>query len=127
MIDLHYVRAFFNPYLLGEAHLHHEEDVEKVLNKVLWKIVGNLIAYAKTLKDFIDFVESWSHFFNIPLVNDLNLLPHEWWDLIGVGGCTFTPITHYILVSVCSTSLCEWNWNSYSFVHNKVWNWLTSI
>jgi hypothetical protein len=35
MIDLHYVRAFFNPYLLGEAHLHHEEDVEKVLNRVL--------------------------------------------------------------------------------------------
>jgi hypothetical protein len=35
MIDLHYVGAFFNPYLLGEAHLHDGEDVENVLNRVL--------------------------------------------------------------------------------------------
>jgi hypothetical protein len=35
MIDLHYVGAFLNPYLLGEAHLHDDEDVDKVLNGVL--------------------------------------------------------------------------------------------
>jgi hypothetical protein len=73
--------------------------VDKVLNGVLWKIVGNSIAYVEALKDFIDSVESWNHFSNTPLVNDLNLFPHEWWDLIGVGGCTFTPISsHCILV-----------------------------
>ncbi len=98
MIDLHYVGAFLNPYLLGEVHLHDDEDVDKVLNGVLWKIVGNPIAYVEALKHFIDFVESWNHFSNTPLVNDLNLLPHEWRDLIGVGGCTLTPISHCILV-----------------------------
>ncbi len=35
MIDLHYARAFFNPYLLGEARFHDDEDVENVLNRVL--------------------------------------------------------------------------------------------
>jgi hypothetical protein len=35
MIDLHYVGAFLNPYLLGEVHLHDDEDVDKVLNGVL--------------------------------------------------------------------------------------------
>jgi hypothetical protein len=85
---------------LGETRFHDDEDVEKVLNRVLWKIIGNPIAYVEALKDFIDFVESWSHFSNTPLVNDLILLLHQWWNLIGVGGCTFTPITHCILVCV---------------------------
>jgi hypothetical protein len=34
-----------------------------------------------------------------------------------------SPIT---LAQMCSTSLCEWNWNSYSFVHSKMQNWLIS-
>jgi hypothetical protein len=76
---------------LREARFHDDGDVEKVLNRVLWKIVGNL-------RDFIDFVENWSHFSNTPLMNDLNLLPHELWDFIRVGGCTLTLIAHCILV-----------------------------
>jgi hypothetical protein len=47
MIDLYYVWAFLNPYLLGEARFHDDEDVEKVLNRVLWKIVGNPIIMLK--------------------------------------------------------------------------------
>ncbi len=39
MIDLHYVGALFNPYLLGEAHLHDDADVKEALNKVLWKTI----------------------------------------------------------------------------------------
>jgi len=58
-------------------------------------------------------------------MKDLDLLPHEWWDLIRASGCTFTPITCHILAQVCSTSPCERNWSSYSFIHNKVPNRLT--
>ncbi len=36
-INLHYIGAFFNPYMLGEARLHDDEDVKEALNKVLWK------------------------------------------------------------------------------------------
>jgi uncharacterized UPF0160 family protein len=57
-IDLHYVGAFFNPYLLGEAHLHLDADVNKALNKVLWKIVCTLTAYALVLRYFANFVEN---------------------------------------------------------------------
>jgi len=32
-------KVFFNPYLLGEAHLHDDVDVKEALNTVLWKIV----------------------------------------------------------------------------------------
>ncbi len=61
-----------------------------------------------------------------PQMKDLDLLPCEWWDLIGVAGSTFGPIAHCILVQMCFTSSCKQNWSSYSFVHNKVQNWLTS-
>ncbi len=59
-------------------------------------------------------------------MKDLDLLPHKWWDFIRAGECTLAPITCCILVQECSTSSCEHNWNSYSFVHSKVWNQLTS-
>jgi hypothetical protein len=62
-IDLHYVRAFFNPYLLGEAHLHLDADANKALNRVLWKIVCTLTAYALILRYFTDFVENQGPFF----------------------------------------------------------------
>jgi len=35
MTNLHYARALFNPYLLDEAYLHDDANVEEALNKVL--------------------------------------------------------------------------------------------
>jgi hypothetical protein len=67
------------------------------LNRVLWKFTHTPTTYALTLKDFLNFVESQGPFFDTPLMKGLKLLPHEWWDLIGVGGCTFAPITRCIL------------------------------
>jgi len=32
----------------------------------------------------------------------------------------------FIFSQVYLVSWCEQNWSSYSFVHNKVWKWLTS-
>jgi hypothetical protein len=68
-----------------------------MLKRVLRKTTHTPTAYALALRDFIDFVESWRPFFNTPLMKGLKLPPHEWWKLIGVGGCTFAPITCYIL------------------------------
>jgi len=33
--DLHYTRAFLNPYLLGETCLHDDADAKEAQNKVL--------------------------------------------------------------------------------------------
>jgi hypothetical protein len=64
--NLHYAKAFFNPYLLGEARLHDDVNAKETLNKILQKIACTLIAYALTLQDFIDFVESQGPFLNTP-------------------------------------------------------------
>jgi hypothetical protein len=49
---------FYHPYLLGEARLHDDLDVKKMLNRVLRKKINTSIAYAISLRDFANFVES---------------------------------------------------------------------
>jgi hypothetical protein len=56
--NLHYARALFNPYLLGEACLHDDVNTKETLNKVLRKTIRTLTAYALALTDFANFVES---------------------------------------------------------------------
>ncbi len=63
MIDLHYVGAFFNSYLLDEARLHDDVDVKEALNRILQKTTSTLIAYALLLKIF---VKNWGPFSNTP-------------------------------------------------------------
>jgi hypothetical protein len=58
--DLHYVGAFLNPYLLGEARLHDDANAE-IVNIGLQKITHTPTAYALALKDF---VENQTPFFN---------------------------------------------------------------
>jgi hypothetical protein len=122
MTNVHYAKAFVNPYLLGEAHLYDEANTKEALNKVLWKTTSILTTYALILRDFVDFAKSKSPFFDTSLLKDLDLFPYEGWDLIGINGHTFAPIVHCILAQVCFASLCKWNWSSYSFVHNKIQN-----
>ncbi len=123
--NLHYVGAILNPYLLGEVRLHDDADVKEALNKVLLENNGYLNYLCFTFKKLCKFC--WmSRFFLTPPSDGPRFVPTWMVDLIGIGGCTFAPIVHYILAQMCFASLCEWNWSSYSFVHNNVRNWLTS-
>jgi hypothetical protein len=36
-INLHYVGALFNPYLLGEVRIHDDANAKEALNRVLQK------------------------------------------------------------------------------------------
>ncbi len=65
-IDLHYVRAFFNPYLLGERFLLDDVNAKEALNKVLWAAARTSTVYALAISHFANSVESQSPFFNIP-------------------------------------------------------------
>jgi hypothetical protein len=44
-IDLHYVKALLNPYLLGETPLHDGVDVKEALNRILQKTVNTQTTY----------------------------------------------------------------------------------
>jgi hypothetical protein len=126
MTNLHCDKAFLNPYLLDEVRLHDDVDAKEALNKVLQKTIHTLNAYTLALRNFADFMENQGPFFDTTLMKDLDLLSHEWWDLIRVGGHTLTHIVHCILTQMCFASSFERNWSSYSFVHSKMQNQFTS-
>jgi hypothetical protein len=90
--NLHYARALLDPYLLGEVYLHDDANAKEVLNKVLWKIVCTPIAYALVLKKIVDFVKSQGPFSNTPPIKDLDLFPHEWWDLMELVDAHLHPL-----------------------------------
>jgi hypothetical protein len=64
--NLHYAKAFFNPYLLCEVHLHDDADAKEALNRVLQKIATTLTTYALILKDFANFIKNRGPFSNTP-------------------------------------------------------------
>jgi hypothetical protein len=68
----------------------------------LQKIACTPTAYGLDLRDFANFVKIWGLFSNTPLMKDLNLFPHEWWDLIRISGRTFAPISCHIKPRMCS-------------------------
>ncbi len=49
MINLHYVEAFFNLYLLVEAQLHDDVNAKEGLNHVLQKNINSLMTYTQAL------------------------------------------------------------------------------
>lgn len=57
-------------------------------------------------------------------MKELRMQTHKWWNLIGATTKALTSIAHYILVQVSSESLYKRNWSGYSFVHNRLQNWM---
>ncbi len=123
--NLHYVRAFLNPYLLGNNMIHDDVNAKEGIKRVLWKMLVDATSYVQALTNFANLAEGQGPFADIPATTSLNIPLHEWWGLIGTSARTFAPIAKCILAQVCSTSSCERNWNSYSFVHSKMQNCLT--
>jgi hypothetical protein len=50
---------------------------------------------------------------------DQKCLAHDWWAFEGACRKLIAPIARRILGQMVSSSSCERNWSSYSFVHNK--------
>jgi hypothetical protein len=106
-IDLHYVGALLNPYLLGNNMIHDDVDAKGEFKWVLWKMLVDATSYVQALTDFADLVKGQGPFVNIPTATSLNMLLHVWWDLIGASIRTLAPIVKHILAQVCSSSSCE--------------------
>ncbi len=81
-IDLHYVGALFNPYLLGNNMIHDDVDAKGGIKWVLWKMLVNAISHVQVLINFANLVKGQGPFVNIPTTTSLNMPLHEWWDLI---------------------------------------------
>ncbi len=106
-IDLHYVGALLNPYLLGNNMIHDDVDAKGGIKWVLWKMLVDATSHVQALTDFANLVKGRGPFVNIPTATSLNMPLHVWWDLIGASICTFAPIVKHILAQVYLASSCE--------------------
>jgi len=83
--------AFLNPYFSRNNWIHDDVNAKKGIKHVLRKMLVNATSYVKVLIDFVNFVEGGGPFVNMLTITLLNMLPHEWWDLIIMDIHTFAP------------------------------------
>jgi hypothetical protein len=125
--DLHHAGAILNPYLLDDNVVHEDAAVKSGFLDAMRRLTTGMDGhYGRVVAEFQAFKERRGAFANMPLAMEANIPPHEWWDLVGEGGTHLAPLAKRILAQVCSSSSCERNWSSYSFVHNKTRNRLSS-
>ena len=125
--DLHHAGAILNPYLLDDLSIHEDAAVKSGFLDAMRRLTTGIDGqYGRVVAEFQAFKERRGAFANMPLAMEANIPPHEWWDLVGEGDTHLTPLAKRILAQVCSSLSCERNWSSYSFVHNKTRNRLSS-
>ena len=123
--DLHYAGALLNPYLLHDKELADDLDATEKCKRVLMKICKPR-EYADVVKEFVAFRHREPPFHNMLDPGEQKLSAYAWWDFEGACGKLIAPIAKRILAQSVSSSSCERNWSSYSFVHNKSRNKLNT-
>ena len=116
--DLHYVGALLNPYLLHNKELGDNQYATDACKRVIRKICQPG-TYPHVVKEFVAFRHRDPPFHDMLDPAEQKLSAHAWWDFEGACGKLIAPIAKRILAQPVSSSSCEQNWSSYSFVHNK--------
>ena len=117
--DIHHAAALLNPRLVDDKELRADTKAQAGLNRVFLKL-----AAPEHLTELLN--EFHAFFFKLPPYTDAwnvqkyDGAPHLWWHMVGATvGKLLPPIARRVLAQVVSSSSCERNWSSYSFVHNK--------
>jgi hypothetical protein len=113
---LHYAGALLNPYLLHNKELADDNDSLTTYKRVLQKICFPE-TYPDIVHDFLAFQHKQGPFHDMLDPKDQKCSMHDWWAFEGACRKLIAPIVRQILGQTMSS--CEWNWSSYSFVHNK--------
>ncbi len=116
--DLHGAAALLNPYLLHDRELADDPDLTIACKRVLQKLCP-ADDYADVVSEFLAFRVRGPPFHDMLEPNNQKLAPHAWWEFEGACAKLLSPIAKRILAQTVSSSACERNWSSYSYVHDK--------
>ena len=116
--DLMYAAALLNPYLLEDQELANDGYATTACKNV-FKQICKPEEYHDVVKEFMAFRHKEFPFHNMADAQESKLSAHAWWDFEGACAKLLAPIARRILGQPVSSSACERNWSSYSFVHNK--------
>ena len=116
--DLHSARALLNPYLLHDEELGDDSDVVTTCKRVLRNLC-TIVTYPDVVQEFLAFRHKRAPFHDMLDPKQQKCSPYAWWDFEGACEKLLAPIAKRILAQTVSTSSCERNWSSYSFVHDR--------
>jgi hypothetical protein len=126
--DLHYAGALLNPHLIKDMELHDDQNAMAGLMRVFQRLTNTAEEFQAVKAEFNLYFHIMSPYCGEHVWSSMGVkeVPHLWWFTSGSVGKLLPRIARRILAQVVSSSSCEQNWSSYSFVHSKARNRLLS-
>ena len=89
---------------------------------------GNIVLQNALIDEFYAYRKQASDLFQVPFAKDANRLstPIKWWETFGASTPNLTKLAIRILSQGTSASSCERNWSTFSLIHTKRRNRLSS-
>ncbi|KAK7316614.1 hypothetical protein RJT34_00206 [Clitoria ternatea] len=125
---LHCLAHSLNPRYYSAAWLseapnrlppHQDEEVCRERNKCLKRYFPTAEERRKIFLEFSKFSSCAGDFASFDSIEDRwNLPPKEWWVMHGSHTPLLQKLALKLLIQPCSSSCCERNWSTYSFIHS---------
>jgi hypothetical protein len=122
--DLHYAGALLNPHLIKDMELRDDQHVMAGLMRVFQRLTDTVEEFQAVKVEFNLYFHTMSPYCGEHVWSSIGVkeVPHLWWFTSVSVGKLLPRIVRRILAQVVSSSSCERNWSSYSFVHSKAQN-----
>lgn len=98
---------------------HRDEEVTRERNKCFKRYFEDITERTKVITEFGKFsgyVEAFSEYDSIH--NRWHMDPYTWWCAYGAYAPSLQKLALRLLVQPASSSCCERNWSTYSFIHS---------
>ncbi|KAF1888760.1 hypothetical protein Lal_00036802 [Lupinus albus] len=98
---------------------HKDEEISVERNKCLKKLFRNDEDRKQVSLEYANFSSKSSSFDSFDSIENMWILdPKSWWVLHGSPAHLLQKLALKLLVQPCSSSCCERNWSTYSFIHS---------
>jgi hypothetical protein len=127
-INFYYVGTLLNPHLIKDMELHDDQHTMARLMRIFQRLINTAKEFQAVKAEFNLYFHTMSLYCGEHVWSSMGVkeVAHVWWFTSGSVGKLLPRIARRILAQVLSSSSCERNWSSYSFVHSKAWNRLLS-
>ncbi|XP_057800087.1 uncharacterized protein LOC131015682 [Salvia miltiorrhiza] len=112
-----------HPYLQTP---NHDADIVKMTKNCIKRLFPDAETRTAVTLEFANFFGCFEEFGDEDSIRDrLKLDPLKWWVAYGIGAPHLRPLAVRLLGQVSSSSCCERNWSTYSFIHSTKRNRIT--
>ncbi|KAG5556909.1 hypothetical protein RHGRI_007221 [Rhododendron griersonianum] len=105
---------------------HKDEEVTNERKKCLKRYLNDSMERTKANMEYAKFSTKEGLFSDVDSIEDrCNMDPHSWWVIHGASAPILQTLALKILTQPSSSSCCERNWSTYSFIHSLRRNKMT--